>query len=123
MLQEIIGDVSGIIRGVFLNGDWVSLAIAFGSVVVAAFVMRRASQIGAMTLLALTLFVIGGFVRGALRGAAEPAAGATNRAVWQFQSSWSQFMNMQAGTLLAYFIAFMLLILVFFAVKSAVSRG
>ena len=32
-------------------------------------------------------------------------------------------MDMQAGTLLAYFIAFMLLIVMIFGLKSVVSRG
>ena len=70
MIEMIINDVSGIFRTTFLNGDWVSLAIAFGSVLVASLVMQRLTQIGSMTLLALTLFVLGGYLRGVLRSAA-----------------------------------------------------
>ncbi|MBI1391870.1 MAG: hypothetical protein GC152_03925 [Alphaproteobacteria bacterium] len=122
MLQTILNDVFGIIRGVFLHGDVISLAIAFGSVVIAALIMQRASQIGAMTLLALFLFVIGSFLRAVVGGG--PAEMSTaDVAGAQLNASWSQFMNLQASSLLAYFIAFMVLILVFFAAKSVVSRG
>ncbi|MEO1015051.1 MAG: hypothetical protein AAFX08_07670 [Pseudomonadota bacterium] len=121
MLQTILNDVMNILRGVFLHGDAVSLGVAFGSVIIAALIMRRASQIGAMTLLALILFVIGGFARALLARAAPEGGGSAAGA--QLESSWSQFMNLQAGTLLAYFLAFMALILVFFALKSVVARG
>ena len=123
MLGTIIGDVTGILRGEFLNGDWVSLAIAFGSVIIAALVMRRATQIGAMTLLALTVFVVAGFARALFARPAVEGGTTGGSAVGQLERSWSQFMNMQAGTLLAYFICFMVMILVFFAVKSVVQRG
>lgn len=127
MLETIINDVSAIIQSTFLNGDWMGLLIAFGSVLIAALIMRRASQIGAMTLLALVLFVLGWFFRGAFLqapAAAEDAAAVTGgRIMSQIDAQWGQFMGMEAGTLLAYFIAFMLLILLLFGVKAAVSRG
>ena len=70
MLETVINDVAGIFRSTFLNGDMIALTIAFGSVVVASLVMRRGTQIGSMTLLALILFAIGGYLRGYFRGAA-----------------------------------------------------
>jgi len=122
MIEMIMSDVSSIFRNTFLNGDWVSLAIAFGSVLVAALIMRRGTQIGSMTLLALVLFVIGCFFRGLLAAPAE--IGVTGgRALGQMEANWTQFMSMQAGTLLAYFVTFMLLIFALFAIKSAISRS
>ncbi len=121
MLETILNDVVAILRGVFLQGDATSLAIAFGSVLVAALMMQRASQIAGMTLLALALFVIGGFGRAMLGRAAPEGAGGAAGA--QVESSLSQFMNMQAGSLLAYFLAFMALVLGVFALKSAIVRG
>jgi hypothetical protein len=100
----------------------IALVIAFGSVLVASLLMRRGTQIGSMTLLALVLFALGGFLRGYFRGAA-PEATYGDRAVWQLESSWTHFMNLQAGTLLAYFIAFMFLILVLFGVRSVFGRS
>ena len=122
MLETVINDVAGIFRGTFLNGDMIALIIAFGSVLVASLIMRRGTQIGSMTLLALVLFALGGFLRGYFRGA--PAAEATygDRAVWQLESSWSHFMNLQAGTLLVYFIAFMFLILILYGMRSVLGR-
>ncbi len=125
MLETIINDVTRIFEGVFLDGDLIALVIAFGSVVVAAIIMRRPTQIGSMTLLGLVLFVVGGYLRGLFRGPApeDTAATATaNRAVNQIEYSWMQFMDMQAGTLLAYFIAFMVLIFVLFGLKSVLVR-
>lgn len=123
MLETIIDDVAGIFRGTFLNGDMIALVIAFGSVLVASLLMRRGTQIGSMTLLALVLFALGGFLRGYFRGAPAPETTYGDRAVWQLESSWSHFMNLQAGTLLAYFIAFMFLILILFGVRSVFGRS
>ncbi|MEL7488157.1 MAG: hypothetical protein AAGJ87_13180 [Pseudomonadota bacterium] len=123
MLETIVNDVTGIFRGTFLNGDWVSLAIAFGSVVIAAFVMRRGVQIGSMTLLALVLFVIGGLVRSFIAVGVGGAVSPGQRIVSQLEAGWLQFANLQAGTLLAYFLAFMLLILLLFSIKSLLARG
>lgn len=122
MLETIINDVSGIFRATFLTGDWIGLLIAFGSVLVASLVMQRGTQVGSMTLLALVLFAIGGFLRGYFRGV--PAEGATqgDRAVMQLEASWLHFMNLQAGTLLAYFIAFMFLILILYGMRSVLGR-
>ena len=123
MLETVINDVAGIFRTTFLNGDMIALVIAFGSVLVASLVMRRGTQIGSMTLLALVLFAVGGFLRGYFRGipAAETTSG--DRAVSQLNLMWSHFMNLQAGTLLAYFIAFMFLILILFGVRSVFGRS
>lgn len=122
MLETIINDVSGIFRATFLTGDWIALLIAFGSVLVASLVMQRGTQIGSMTLLALVLFAIGGFLRGYFRGAPPEGATQGDRAVMQLETSWLHFMNLQAGTLLAYFIAFMFLILVLYGMRSILGR-
>jgi hypothetical protein len=126
MLEMVLNDVLSIIRGTFLSGDWIGLAIAFGSVVIAAIVMRRGTQIGSMTLLALVLFAIGGYLRGLFFGptpAESEAAVTGGRLVGQLESSWGAFMGLTAATLLAYFIAFMILILVLFGAKTIFSRG
>ena len=124
MLQSILSDVTGVLSATFLTGDWIALAIASVSVLAAALLMQRGGQIASMTLLALFLFALGGYVRGFLGASAtaEPN-GAVTRLSGQFESSLSQFMNMQAGSLLAYFLAFMVLILVLFGLKSLLARG
>ena len=122
MLNMIMTDVSAIFRDTFMTGDWISLAIAFGSVLIAGLVMQRGTQIGSMTLLALVLFALGCFGRGLLSGAQEAGVTGT-QAMGQLEANWTQFMSMQAGTLLAYFVTFMLFIFVLFALKSVASRG
>ncbi|MEZ5922315.1 MAG: hypothetical protein R3C60_13330 [Parvularculaceae bacterium] len=128
MLEAIMSDVMGVIRTTFLGGDLIALAIAVGAVLIAALIMQRGTQIGSMTLLALVLFAVGGFVRSVMRGPVAGDGGSVatetgQRAVGQLNSSWMQFADMQAGTLLAYFIAFMVLILIIFAVKSVATGG
>lgn len=122
MLETVINDVTGIFRATFLSGDWIALLIAFGSVLVASIMMRRGTQIGSMTLLALVVFAIGGYLRGYFKGVPAETTTYGSRAVSQLEASWAHFMNLQAGTLLAYFIAFMALILVLFSLRSVISR-
>lgn len=123
MLETIVNDVSNIMRATFLNGDRIALVIAFGSVLVASLLMRRGTQIGSMTLLALVLFAIGGYLRGFFRGANPEPGAEGGRAAAQLEASWFTFMNQSAGTLFAYFLAFMVLILVLYGVRSMLSRG
>lgn len=123
MLETILNDVIGTMRATFLNGDFIALAIAFGSVAIAAVMMRRGTQIGSMTLLALALFALGGYLRGVFFApAAEGTAVTGGRLAGQLQSSWGMFMNMTAANLLSYFLAFMVLIFVIFGAKSIFAR-
>jgi hypothetical protein len=121
MLESIINMAMSTFRSTFLTGDLVALLIAFGAVLVAAMIMRRATQIGSITLLALVLFAVGGFLRSLFRGG--PTGSEGMRAASQFEASLSGFMGLSAGNLLAYFIVFMVLILVLFTVKSMLARG
>ncbi len=124
MLASIVNDVVGVFSATFMSGDWTAIAVAVISVLAAVMVMRRGTQIGSMTLLALVVFAIGCYLRGYFMQ--TPAGSAMvdgNRVVGQLQSSWLEFSGLQAGTLLAYFIAFMVLILVLFSLKSIFARG
>ncbi|MBI1366273.1 MAG: hypothetical protein GC153_10020 [Alphaproteobacteria bacterium] len=121
-MQAMINDVVEILRHTFLTGDWLALVIALGSVLVAALLMQRSGQIASMTVLALVLFAAGGFMRGYF-GPHPDAASEGARAVSQLKMGWADLMHMQAGDLVAYFLAFMVLILVLFGIKSALNRG
>ena len=128
MFETILNDVIGVFRSTFMGGDLIGIVIAAGAVVIAAFVMQRGTQIGSMTLLALVLFAFGGFVRGVMRGPVASDGGSVasqtgGRAVSQINASIGQFYDLSAGGLLAYFIAFMLLIFLVFGVKAALNRG
>lgn len=124
MLEMILNDVLSVMRGTFLHGDIIGLLIAFGSVMIAALAMRRGTQIGSMTLLGLSLFALGGYLRGVFAGPSPEGGAVTgNRLVGQLENSWGVFMNLTAASLLAYFLAFMLIIIVLFGAKSLLSRG
>jgi hypothetical protein len=121
MLVDVFNDVVAVFRATFLQGDTVSLAIAFGSALLASLLMSRGGQIGSMTLLALVLFIGGGLVRSFLRADAE--GGAAGRAIGQLEAGWMRLMDMNAGTLVAYFVAFMAMVFIFFGLRSAVFTG
>lgn len=128
MLTTIFNDVISIFKSTFMGGDLISMVIALGAIIIAAFVMQRGTQIGSMTLLALALFAFGGFVRGVMRGPVASDGGSVasqtgGRAMNQINASIGQFYDLSAGALLAYFIAFMLLIFLVFGVKAALNRG
>lgn len=122
MLETIFNDVANIIDATFLNGDWLALGIAFGSVLIASLLMSRGGQAAQMTLVALVLFAIGGLLRGYLRGPNQEAS-EVSRLESQLEAGWSRFINMEAGTLLAYFLAFMLLLFVMFGLRGVLRRG
>lgn len=128
MLDAILHDVIAIFKATFLGGDLIAIAIGAGSIIIAALVMRRGTQIGSMTLLALALFAVGGFIRGVMRGPVATDGGSVaaqtgGRAVSQINSSLGQFYDMSAGRLLAYFIAFMVLILLIYGIKAAIGNN
>ncbi|MBT8471358.1 MAG: hypothetical protein HKN14_04915 [Marinicaulis sp.] len=121
MLETIINDVVNVMQGTFMTGDWTALAVAIGSVLIAVAMMQRGAQIGSMTLLALVIFVIGCIGRG-MYLASQATDGAAPSLAARLESSYLEFANLQAGTILAYFIAFMSVLLVLFAAKSLVAR-
>lgn len=123
MLEAIVNDVMHVFRMTFMTGDWTALLVAIGSVLIATMMMRRGTQIGSMTLLALVLFVVGCFARVFMMAPNTAAAAPGGRIVNQLEASWTEFSNLQAGTLLAYFIAFMVLILALYGLKSMLARG
>ena len=128
MFETILSDVIGVFRSIFTSGDMIGLGLALGAVAIAAFMMQRGTQIGSMTLLALVIFALGGFIRGVMRGPVASDGGSVaaqtgSRAAGQLNQSWANFYNMEAGTLLAWFIAFMVLIFLVFGVKAALNRG
>lgn len=123
MLAELLNEMLAILRATFLHGDWISLLIAFGSVVVAVMVMKRGTQVGSMTLMALTLFALGGYLRNLFAGPRPEGGSVTGgRLVSEFNDSLGQFMDLTAANLLGYFLAFMLVILVLFGFRSILGR-
>lgn len=119
MLESIFSDVWSVLRATFFSGDIGAPIIAAISILIAAFMMRRGTQIGTMTLLALSLFALGGYLRGVAATAGDVTGGLL---VGQLENSWGIFMGMTAATLLAYFIAFMVLILIVYGARALFSR-
>ncbi|MEM8937463.1 MAG: hypothetical protein AAGC77_13775 [Pseudomonadota bacterium] len=123
-MQQFLDEVIGVIRATFMSGDVIAILIAMGAVLIAALATRRSTQIGSTTLLALVLFVVGGYLRGVLtRGPGQSDADVTGgRLVGQLNDSWAAFSVLPAQTLLAYFVAFLVIVFVLFGAKSLFGR-
>lgn len=123
MQDGIFHDVISTMQSTFLKGDLASLLIAFGAVLIAAFLMRRSGQIASMTMLALGLFAVAGIFRGAFSGnmAGTGPGDWAQRFVGEVRDGWASLMDMRAGALIALFIAFMLVIFLVYLVRSRVS--
>ncbi len=123
MRDGIFHDVISTMQSTFLRGDLASLVIAFGAVLIAAFLMRRSGQIASMTLLALGLFAAAGIFRSAFSGnmAGTGPGDWAQRFIGEVRDGWASLMDMRAGALIALFIAFMLVIFLVYLVRSRVS--
>lgn len=121
MLQTLMEDTINIAQNTFMTGDLTALGVAIISVLIAAGIMQRGTQIGSATLLALLIFAAGCIGRGFYL-ASQATNGASTDIVGRLESSYLEFANLQAGTLLAFFLAFMAVLLVLFLLKSLVTR-
>ena len=122
MLADIFNDIVHAFRSSFFSSDWRTVAVAFGAAVLCSFLMSRRGQIGSVTLLALLLFALGGIARGLFMGRPQ-GVGFGEQAVALLKDGVARLMDMQAGLLIAYFIAFMAVILVAFGLRSAAGGG
>ncbi|MBY0423933.1 MAG: hypothetical protein K2Q06_16640 [Parvularculaceae bacterium] len=122
-MHELLSEISAAIRSIFLSGNQVNLLIAFGAVAIAAFAMRRSSQIGAMTLFALALFAVGIFATGLVGGAPKGTTASqwAQRFTAELNAGVAQIMDMRAGALIAIFVAFMVVLFIVFLIRSRVS--
>ena len=125
MLETMIDAIVSAWRATFLGGDRVSLVIAMVAILVAVSAMKRSTQIGSVTILALLLYVAGKYAYAVFARApvvdddAPLSPGA--RAASLVNQGWADLSAMSATTALAYFLAFMLVIWIVFALRSMVS--
>ena len=84
--------------------------------------MRRGTQIGSMTLLALVLFALGCIARGFYLASQASDGSEGPSFMGRLEASYMEFASLQAGTIFAYFLGFMLILLVLFALKSLIAR-
>ena len=120
MLEQVINDVVGAFSNVFMTGDWMTVAIAVGSVVIAAFMTQRAGQAFHMTFTALAFYAVANYIRDALTWPTSAQAG--NAWVEAAQANWNAFMDLRLASFIAYFLVFYILILILHYVMALLSR-
>ena len=120
MLENVIDDVVGAFSNVFMVGDWMTVAIAVGAVVIAAFMTQRAGQAFQMALLGLVFYAAANYIRDALTRPASPEGGSP----WvdSAQANWDAFMDLRLASFIAYFLVFYILILILHFVMGMLFR-
>lgn len=120
MLEQVIDDVVGAFSNVFMAGDWMTVAIAVGAIVIAAFMTQRVGQAFNMTFTGLALYAAANYIRDALQWPAAPEGG--NPWVEAAQANWNAFMELRLASFIAYFLVFYILILILHFVMALLSR-
>ncbi|MEX0644224.1 MAG: hypothetical protein WD076_02880 [Parvularculaceae bacterium] len=123
MIGSIVGDAMEAFRTYWENADKITLLIAAGSALVISLKMDRLHQIGWATLEAFALFVVGSYVYDYLSIAPLRDVSDTERLLDQLRYSWNTYSDLGAGGLTLCAAAFMTAILVFFCIRSVLSRG
>ncbi|MEM6850987.1 MAG: hypothetical protein AAF527_04640 [Pseudomonadota bacterium] len=119
MVESFVADVMSILTTVFLSGDLVSTILAFVVAIGAAFTMNRFGQIWGVSLSALVIYGLLNLALGVFRVAGTDQPMTIGQKI---EASWSRFMGMTAGGLLGYFLAFLIVIVVVFLIRSAIKR-
>lgn len=118
MIEAFFNDIESAFRSSFFSNDWRTIAIALAAAAVAGLIMSRRGQMASVTLLALFLFAAGGFLRNLLAPRGEGVS-LFDRAGTLVEAGVMQILDMQAGLLIGYFIAFSVVVLAVFGLKSA----
>jgi len=122
MIEAIFNDIESAFRSSFFSNDWRTIAIALGAAAIAGLIMSRRGQLAQVTLLALLLFAAGGLLRNLLAPRGEGVS-LFDRAGTLLEAGVMQILNMQTGLLVGYFIAFAVVVLAAFGLKSAAGGG
>lgn len=119
-MELILSDIQAVAESIFLGGDWISLAMVIGAVLVGVFSMRSFGQILCTSVLALVVLAIIWIVYGGATSAAP-----TDPATWigQLEAGWASMGATSGSTLIGYLITFAAAIGVLSLVRSLLFRG
>jgi hypothetical protein len=112
--MNYIMDIWNAIQGIATHADLITIAIAVVAVLAAGFLMDGLGSIVTMTFIALVAFGVLQYARAVLLGGANAAALA--------DVDWHALMTMQVQLLLAYAIAFAILIAIVSLIRSLIFR-
>jgi hypothetical protein len=102
------------IVGIVTAGDWIGLAIMVVVALVAGFAMQNFGSIVTATFGALVAYGVATYIRAVAKPGAKAAALA--------QSDWHDLLSLQVHSLLAYAVAFAIVIAIVHLVRSFVTR-
>lgn len=122
MIEAVFNEIERAFRSSFFSNDWRTIVIALGAATIAGLIMGRRGQLVPVTGLALVLFAAGGLLRELFAPRAE---GVTlfDRAGALIEGGIMDIAAMPVGLLLGYFIAFAVVVLAVFGLKSAAGGG
>ncbi len=112
--MSLLMDIWNSIAAIFTSADLITLGIMAVIVLAAGFVMQGLESIITTTVIALALFGVAGYVKAVAHGGENAAQLA--------QTQWHQFLGLNMQTVIAYAIAFAVIIGVVSLVRSLVLR-
>lgn len=104
------------ITGIAASGDWISLAIMVVIALAIGFAMQNYGSIVTATFAALVIFGVATYIRAVAMGGKNASASALA------QTDWHNFLSLTMHSLLAYAIAFAVVISIVHFVRSLVMR-
>lgn len=112
--MSLLMDVWNSIAAIFTSADMITLGIMVVIALAAGFVMQGFESIVTTTVIALALFGVAGYVKAVALGGQNAAQLA--------ETEWHQFLGLTMQTVLAYAVAFAVVIGVVHLIRSLVMR-
>lgn len=119
-MEGLIGDVRGAAESLFLSGNWVWLGMVIVAVLVGVAAMKNLGQVICTSVLAMLVLGIIWMLYG---GATSDAPTAPGTYVSELESGWANLGAMSGASLIAYLIAFAVVIVVLFLARSLLFRN
>ncbi|MEL6791246.1 MAG: hypothetical protein AAGL18_04175 [Pseudomonadota bacterium] len=118
-MDSIFADITGVMRGVFLGGDWARIAIISLIAFIGAMTTRGYRHIPGASLFAMVLLAAFCLVTAISN---SPAPRNRSTMIDELTAGWSTLMAMTGQTLMGYFFLFFVCIAILFTARQLFSR-
>ncbi|MEL6112068.1 MAG: hypothetical protein AAFR20_04620 [Pseudomonadota bacterium] len=118
-MESIFSDITGVMRGVFLSGDWARIAVISFIAFIGAMTTRNYRHIPGASLFAMVLLAAFGLVSAISN---SPAPRNRSTLMDELTAGWSTLMGMTGETLVGYYALFFVCIAILFTARQVFSR-
>jgi len=120
MLGTIASDLVDAVAYVFQSAEMIELLLMVVSAIAGAFMMGRAAAVFGVAFASLLVYALARYVY--IAATAESVPGAESPWVAAAENAWTGFMSMSAAAITGYYLAFAIILLVLYLLKSLVMR-